>query len=497
MNGTPHDHEPGVGARQLPWPRAMRPITSRPPSRSSVESRPTSGASATTWRRASLICFLILVSCREPTETTAPTAPMATPTTLPSADAFTAASEPTWPGRIVVDGEVDEWPRDTGFLADPLDDAALPFDVTWLRAARRGDHLFVAFEIREAENLYAGDGPGLVLVVEGATKIRIDFRRRRVEVDGRRKRWSDVGAFVAPSHAARRFEIALRYAGAARVRLEGTDEVGPLEVDATGTEMPARSPARAPGTWLRIATLNTDRAGLVDLQRAAATKRLLAAVQADVICLQELGRASPRAVEEAFPGRHVYAAPGPGVVGNAIVSRWPLRPIATGSPRLAATIVEDATPLVVVSVHLPCCGHLGSDQDHARLEEARRLADWLADLRRGAVAGISAEAAIVVAGDFNDVGARTLREILAAATLTLAPTTHLVRPATFTWAKAASQFPPSTLDLVFHGTDLRKTGGFVLDTTELDEPTLHALGLLRTDSLASDHRLVVVDLAPQ
>src|SRR5690606_16358625 len=109
-------------------------------------------------------------------------------------------------------------------------------------------------------------------------------------------------AVVAPSHASRRFEMALRYAGSARLRLEGADEVGPLAVEATdrearGAEMPARSPVRAPDTWLRIASLNTDRAGLVAADRAAATKRLLAAVEADVICLQELGGAARGTVE--------------------------------------------------------------------------------------------------------------------------------------------------------------------------------------------------------
>lgn len=439
---------------------------------------------------------LVLGGCSERDAPPAPAASAASATaeaSPPGADGFTPAVEPAWPSRIVVDGHVEDWPAEAAPLADPTGDAPAPFDVTWLRAAREGDQLFVSFAIAAEANLYAGDGEGLVLVVEGDRRVRVDFRKRRVEIDGRRKRWADLDAVVAPSHAARQFELALRFPGPARVRLEGADEVGPVVVTPRpAPPAPPRSMARPPGTALRIASLNTDRAGIVDAKRGPALRRLIDAVDADVVCLQELA-ADRAAIDRALSGRHLHVTRGSGVTGNAVASRRPLRPIDMGSPRLAAAQIEDA--LVVVSVHLPCCGHLGSPQDDARLAVAARLTAKVDAVRRGAIEGVPPDAAIVVAGDFNDVGARRLRAHLARADLTIAPLTHLARPATFTWRKARSPFPPSTLDLVFHDPKLRRLGGFVLDTAELDEATLRELRLERADSLASDHRLVVVDLA--
>ena len=56
-------------------------------------------------------------------------------------------------------------------------------------------------------------------------------------------------------------------------------------------------------------------------------------------------------------------------------------------------------------------------------------------------------------------------------------------------------YPPGLLDLCTHAAQLVPHNRFAINTALLDAPTLASLGVLATDSLASDHFALVADFA--
>ena len=101
--------------------------------------------------------------------------------------------------------------------------------------------------------------------------------------------------------------------------------------------------------------------------------------------------------------------------------------------------LADAGPVAVFSVHLKCCGYVGSEEDDERMWQAHQLAQVIENLRSGNAGSALlpyADVPVLVAGDFNDVGSPELREILTvpdAANLTRLPLPHLVGSDVFTW----------------------------------------------------------------
>ncbi len=81
--------------------------------------------------------------------------------------------------------------------------------------------------------------------------------------------------------------------------------------------------------------------------------------------------------------------------------------------RGAAALVELPTRdhVVVVCVHLKCCGYADSREDLKRIEQARELAGQIQRLRNGDFGEKAKRAGIVVVGDYNLVGSRTPLDI--------------------------------------------------------------------------------------
>ena len=67
----------------------------------------------------------------------------------------------------------------------------------------------------------------------------------------------------------------------------------------------------------------------------------------------------------------------------------------------------------------------------------------------------------------------------------------------YTWSNGAETFTPGRLDwIVYSDSTARATNAFVLDTARFSDESLAKFKLLRTDSRATDHLPVVVDLTP-
>ena len=425
------------------------------------------------------------------------------------------------PAEPVIDGLVSDWTAAERLASDTEGDAAAAVDVTELYATSRAARLFVRFDTRAGSNLYGGpaSAAGLWLGIElpDGRELSLDFRGRLAQLDGSGDiPWSALGLVAAPSHAGRQHELRLDLSAfelavgdAVRLRMwssDGDEVVAPNKLvlrDGPALAV-AGDPSRHAEARLRIASLNTREAGLLDSPREAAIKRLLRAAAADIYCLQELGSA-PReeiaaALADVAPGKWRVHIVGAGeILGSAIVSRRALLPIPTGSVRFAGALVQGDPTVAVFDVHLKCCGYQGSSEDSERLDEADELADVIARFRRGELGTLLAEhadAPVLVVGDFNDVGSEALHTRLSASedpglSRWLLP--HLQSPDVFTWISWSDGFPPAILDLLFHDPRLEPLHGYVLDSRELNAASLEQLALSPEDSRASDHLLLVAD----
>lgn len=449
-----------------------------------------------------LLSVVLATACRD--------RPAPPPTSSPVASADPWPAEAAAPARWIVDGDGREWDGADGVVRgrDAEGDAKGPLDVVAIAATARGRRLLIRIDIAEVANLYSGardEGTAVLQVGSGSDQLELDLRARRLRRGSERIRLADAGLWVAPAHAAKTFELsfdleALDWKPGARVRvgMGKGDRVAPVEL-----ELPVATPSSAEltlakkGDHLRIASFNTLEHGILDLDRGEAQRRLLGAMHPDIVLLQELGRASAEHAAQALGMPHGIGKKVDRIVGHAVVSRFPLTELPTSSDRFVAALVQSPTPVVAIAVHLSCCGYLGSDQDGRRLKQARDLAGFIRRVRAGQIAGCPEGMPVIVAGDFNDVGSPALRAEVASASVRRIPLAHPRWASAHTWGTLGAKYPASILDHMFASADADWKSGFILDTAELTDAELTALHLQRSDSAASDHRVLVADFHPR
>lgn len=259
---------------------------------------------------------------------------------------------------------------------------------------------------------------------------------------------------------------------------------------------------------VRVVTFNVRDAGL--MQNPGLFARLLQVVDADIFLLQEWDTDAATAAAwftATITGEHAWhARTGPDVV---IVSPYPVAPLgpdrvthqdAPDPVRFIAGVVQ--TPIGEVAVgtaHLTCCGTSGSPEDLRRIAEANAINSAM----RSAMGQLNTPLRII-AGDFNVVGSSTPLAALAAGLDVDASELAVVQPmvlgdrAMYTWFDPGAEFPPGRLDYILigdAGADAAKA--FVLDTRRLSTRALARMGLDPSDSAASDHLPVVVDIKPR
>ena len=438
--------------------------------------------------------------------------------------AVSAAIGPACSVSTSTDGLVAEWPPAALVATDPSGDASGAFDVTTLYAASQGDVLRLRFDTGTANhNLQAGAGGDGTLRIELAhdgQSLTIDLRDRRAYRNGNPAdtvAWHVIGWASAPTYAAPEYEAQLNVAEAVGatvgdtiwINFSGSDTLSSpanFTLTAPAVNLNSGDAGRAPGTDVRIAALNTRSTGLLS-SRASALGRLIAAVDADIYCLCEEYNSTASQLQSIlsgfFPIDIAWNVVKEG--DNVIATPFPMTQVPTGTSRYAAALVETGSgPLFVVSVHFKCCGFVGDSSDNQRIGEAQGVAQLIADFRAGAVNGGAlagfTDAPVVVAGDWNLVGSKAPLEVLEAGSpgpgLAAPPIRHLNGDAAYTWRSDGSSFWPGRLDLIAYSPDnLRRTGAFVLDSERLDGGQLSALGLQASDSDASDHLLLVTDVA--
>lgn len=392
---------------------------------------------------------------------------------------------------------------------------------------------------------------GRELRVGDGMEAAIAMNRPRVEEprygNDRALRWNgarevrdlrDFGFLLGPTYASRVFEFAfplqavadwldwqpgetLRFVGgridhdSAAARVLWEDEVRYAAADAAVP--PTQLPAPVDG-GLRVVSWNVLWGGPAETPMPYA--RILRALDADLLLLQEWTRETVNAVEvENWFNRHLakdktrYRAIPGGAPGwwNGTVLVTP-HPVEAGLPtwnpleaagwdfpqRLAGGMVQ--TPvgrILAASIHYKSAGG-----EPGSREDARRSAEAAAAnaLLRGAAA-LGQPDGVVLGGDFNLIGQRrvlqkSMRHLdLDESPLAVAQAGQLGRSGVMDTYTGYS--PGSRLDYIgFADSRWQLKRAFVLNSELLDADTLQEAGLQRGDSTTSDHLPVVIDLLP-
>ncbi|RKY18993.1 MAG: hypothetical protein DRQ55_11830 [Planctomycetota bacterium] len=268
-----------------------------------------------------------------------------------------------------------------------------------------------------------------------------------------------------------------------------------------------------------------------DPLQAAKFVRVVAALDADVWCIQEIGYSTHVSVVISLFNDIAPLGAGAGWYGHkegdcVIISRWPLSMQATstipaGDKGLAMALVDlpDAdwpVDLYVMNNHYKCCG----GNDHRRQKQSDAIVSWMRDARTaGGFIDLPAGTPMMVLGDLNIVDsfqpAQTLidGDIIDEAAfgpdsppdwdgsdaLDIQPLHNVVGPADWTWF-TPGPYPPGRLDFVIT-TDsvLQSVYDYSLNTTSMSPAQLSASGLLANDvtidsaGLAFDHLPLVTD----
>ncbi len=446
---------------------------------------------------------------------------------------------------ITFDGRFDEWVGIPVAVADPAgDQGPSGIDMTAFSIADDGAHLYLVLDVGKEIELDWGNGLSLFLrCVEdphGDREIRWDpGLRSGTLVEGAQEKaltFGDLGFIAAPVTSASRFEIILDVDAlasllgdcaldAVRLRIEDRTTDGDALPDEgwvryrfSGEEVPSPdlpTLERAPGT-LRVLTWNILWSGIVDPNLTPGFRRVIQALDPDVIALQEcLEHAEVQElVQDWFPGEWWEYA---GFGDRITLSRFPRIWDWPGSyepldSRYTVTAIDtpDAGMMVFFNAHLSF-----GDQDAERQWEVDSFIAYLRDLQTpGGVVDVPEGTPFALVGDMNLVGDHAQLETLLTGKIHDTETfgqphtpdwdgsaledlfpLQAGRRAAYTWRSWGGSYWPGKLDYVIIPDSVVSVADqFVLDTTILPDEFLTAHGMESGDTDVSDHLPVIVDL---
>lgn len=469
----------------------------------------------------------------------------------PDRDGQPVQPSATWPGLPAIDGSFGDWPEGVYVLGDerymairfrlanPVSLGTAPGPIT-LRIDADDDH---------------STGRG---VARMGVDLEITFSDTSPSEDGRRRYGPtirgfapdgsvveltphDIGLEVAPTIASDWYEVRIDRVGgldralktpgigssgriglnietAGRDAMEPAEPIvraalppGPVAVGGLEAALPAK-----PRVGLRVMSWNVLWG--MPARDPAPFARILEALKPDIILFQEWDRAETGEGEMvAWLDEHAGWAPGGAwsaersdAWGVAVATPYPI--VARGPDELfapgtrwdyavrhAGAVIDTPLGLVAAaSLHLKCCAGAGSAEDARRLVEAGAINREMASFADAGGAGF-----VVIGGDYNMNGTPAVLALAGAGLdadgsgLEVAEPFVLGDTVVSTFGRPDRGGTGSRLDFItYPGSAWAVASSFVLDTSRLDDASLEAMGLRRMDTLASDHRPVVVDLVP-
>lgn len=465
-------------------------------------------------------------------------------------EAKAAAAPAAKPSKgMTLDGKFDDWPAGVSTLADS--------DWVYFRVAVEGSGKPIqAMDSTLALWIDADDNPGTGSVMASpkvAAAMGVDLVVEFSPQNGQGKATPGVAAYAmdkagaktpltreqldltsAPTTAAPIYEIRIsRHAdavpalakllnatGKARgmfVLIEGGKVVGWSDPEAFNMPALGKGGARSdadppskPSGAIRILSYNVQKNSPEKNQNPFA--RIFQVTKPDIILLQEwdtnvaTAQAWFTAVVSGDVRWNARVSPAGDVL---IVSPYPVNTLvseavtAQGADKpvrfVSGVVKTPAGSVAVGTVHLKCCGTVGSTEDQKRIAEAVAV-----QAAMNSALGTDGSILRVIAGDMNLVGSTTPLDKLSAgldfdgSPLAAVEPLVLGDTAEYTWTDVASEFPPGRLDYMLYS-DSKATvvNAFVLDTRKLSARSLGRMGVDKTDSAASDHLPLVVDIRPR
>jgi endonuclease/exonuclease/phosphatase family metal-dependent hydrolase len=465
---------------------------------------------------------------------------------------------------LILDGFFDDWESLPPTYADPSGDGgASGIDFGQFHLADDERFLLLKMELGSELNLQSTPGIVLYLDTDEDAETGLPFNGLGAELVfdlGKRGGlfvWegeqtfvtqAEIGLRAAPAVSSAVFELALEKTArpdgvhplfpGSGIRLGLQDSVAVKSATAAGDSAPdegelirygfGESPLAPPPAislekvdpaHLRVVSFNVLKDGLFEADRAPHFRRILTALQPDVIAFQEVydhnGKAVRALIEEWLPvegGWYVDQRR-----DMVTLSRYPLVEDWTKSTRpldkrfLPVMVRVGERPLLLFNAHLSCC-----DKNQQRQKEVDSFVAFLRDAETpGERLDLPAQTPFLLVGDLNLVGeAQQLETLLRGevvnqkqlgasfapdwdgSPLSILNARHTHSRMAYTWREDSSSYAPGRLDYVIYADSVLEVAkGFVLFTGDLPAETLAAYGLEREDSLlASDHLPVVVDL---
>ncbi len=253
---------------------------------------------------------------------------------------------------------------------------------------------------------------------------------------------------------------------------------------------------QARGT-IRIVSWNVLRdAPFEGSSNRAAFLRVMTAIRADIILLQEVYDTSTEEVLDFFQQNFQVPAGSEWHIARRsdciTVSRFPI----TGSWPVDGNLVSRqqtaeaiGVDLLIANVHFPCC-----ENESGRLQESVKLVGVLEDRLLEETARPQS---LIIGGDLNSGGLAPELVLLSNAfmPLEMASPRHLTTNDQYTWGSRGSSFGSSRLDFIlFDPATLFRQKAFILDTDLVPVETLSELGLNANDTFVSDHLPLVMDV---
>jgi len=450
------------------------------------------------------------------------------------------------PVQIVLDGDLNDWYGQTGLRADS-DELFICFEsfdesqaiqaanfTTRIRIDADANPTTGRRQMYSAgvESMMLSQGVDLTILVSppskefgelnGGSQLKAHTSDSTTSINH-----SDAGFYFLPTHSAPRYEARID-----RTMLTNLQHDGPISVvvehlaiggdilktQSFTTTLPRYAPSKpindpiAPNPSNGVRVMSTNVLFSSPLKDPEPFVRVLDALNPDVILYQEWFRTTQEDVREWIDehlGKDWSLIMMDDRSGVAIATKLKVvesitKPlVAAGSSRpsrVVAAVVEtqDNNHLILVSLHLKCCGGAGSDEDAKRIAQAHQIHGLILELREK-----YPDTGVVIGGDFNLVGTRKPLDMMIAnlgidkQDLTPVPTTVLGTQSMLTWTNADSSYTPGRLDwLLVDDHAWTPTRSWSLDTARLSDEALKSSGLEREDSRATDHLPIVVDLIP-
>ncbi len=299
------------------------------------------------------------------------------------------------------------------------------------------------------------------------------------------------------------------------------DSLGGISFTIYDNEVPRPQPItleRRNDSDIRILSYNTKNEGIIDEERQLNFKRIIQAVDPDIIALQEHGEWNEidDVIQSWFPNNEWYASWT--YRDLVILSRFQIMNdaniISSERTMVAMLDTEDelGKNLLIFNSHLSCCSNNDDRQEQVD-EFASAWREWVTN--GIGPFEIESETPFIHVGDFNYVGYRQQVETIRTGDIfneeqygnDFSPdwdsteivdlfSRHTHKRMGYTWRNDGSSFNPGKLDYVFYSDATIDTGKhYILNTIAIDDSTLDYYGLELFDTQeASDHLPVVFDI---